>query len=238
MRFTVNSIKDIAAPFLDLIYPPICFLCDGKLETAEEKICGTCWESFHSIDSAHSVWRELDGKFSVEGVVSEFQSCYLFESEGTFQHAIHLLKYEGVKSLGVRLGREIGERILQSPRMCKADMVLPVPLHRSKERERGYNQSSYICRGISDVTNIPAQENVLTRTRFTQSQTKLNLEERKKNVEDAFSVSKNVEVLIQGKSIILIDDVITTGATINACARVLREGGAENVFAASAALAE
>jgi ComF family protein len=118
----------------------------------------------------------------------------------------------------------------------KPDYLVPVPLHTLKKAERGYNQSYYIAKGISKRTKIPIAKNIVRRIKHTQSQTNLTSEERKANIEGAFKISKNQ--VIKSSRIILVDDVITTGATISGCGSVLLSGGVEEIFALSAGIAE
>jgi ComF family protein len=177
-------------------------------------------------------------KFKSEGVVRNFLSCYLFEKKGKMQEIVQLLKYGGIRSLGVRLGEEIGARIQENSEFLASDYLIPVPLHTLKRRERGYNQSEYLCRGISERTGIPVHTSLILRIRNTESQTHLNIEQRQENVGGAFAINPKQRMSVQGKSFIIVDDVITTGSTINACARVLRMAGAREVFVASAALAK
>ena len=115
-------------------------------------------------------------------------------------------------------------------------MVIPIPLHHLKKAERGFNQSYYIAKGISSQTSIAVKSNIIKRMRFTQSQTTMTLKEREENVEGAFKVRKTENV--KGKSVLLVDDVMTTGATINECGKVLLEAGANKVYAVSVALAD
>jgi len=117
--------------------------------------------------------------------------------------------------LGVDLGKKIG-RLTQELQM-KIDVLIPVPLHRIKQRERGYNQSEFIARGIAAVINRPIMLNAVRRSRQTKTQTSLNLEERRKNMEGAFELVGGSIKNLQGKRCLLVDDVITTGATANSC---------------------
>ena len=128
--------------------------------------------------------------------------------------------------MGNKLGEHLGDTF------SDIDLIVPVPLHHLKKAERGYNQSYYIARGISKSTNIKIEENILKRIRFTQSQTKMNLEERRLNIENAFKVRKIL------RNILIVDDVITTGATVNECGKVLKKAGANEVYAASVAIAD
>ncbi len=224
-------------PLQDFIYPPVCFTCDELLPEGQERICTGCWNSFTSPDSSSPTWKEIHEKFHAEGVVEDFLSCFLFEKEGKLQEVIHHLKYGGMKSLGVRLGEELGRRLQSDERFASADFLVPVPLHKLKRRERGYNQSEYICRGISHVSGIPVAGDFLSRTKHTQSQTQLSLLERKGNVSEAFSILPEAALHVRGKTCVLVDDVITTGSTINACARELLSAHARRVYGASVALA-
>jgi ComF family protein len=118
------------------------------------------------------------------------------------------------------------------------DYLVPIPLHRRKLRERGYNQAELIAGGMCEVTGIPVRSDLVRRMKFTQTQTMLSLEERKKNMDDAFEVRASELRQIKGKTVILIDDIITTGATIESCGRELRQAGATKIIAASSALAQ
>lgn len=160
-------------------------------------------------------------------------SLFVFEKEGPFQAIVHALKYSGIQQLGTELGRRLGSALRDEG--VHADAVVPVPLHKRKLRERGFNQSLLIARGISGVLGIPVRADLVRRTRWTQTQTALSKEERKQNVEDAFECG---EADLSGLRIIVVDDVITTGATLEAVANALRASKAEGVTAASAAIAQ
>lgn len=222
---------------LDFIYPPICFLCNGKLSEPHLKICPVCWSSFTSIDIRDPTLLELKSKFKTEGKIEDVISCYLFEKDGNLQEVIHLLKYRGMKSLGVKLGEELGKVIINNQKFSNADFIIPIPLHKLKKRERGYNQSEFICKGISSITNIPVNTEIVYRVKYTKSQTQLNFIERMENVADAFFISEKNRRLVTGKKIIIVDDVITTGSTINSCANELIKANAGTTLAASVAIA-
>lgn len=230
--------RNIITPLLDFVYPPVCWTCENRLTNGESKICSTCWQSFRTVNRGDVIWNEFREKFDSEAFVEDFISCYVFEKEGKLQDVIHLLKYRGVKSLGNLLGREVGKRMGSEEKFSSANFLIPVPLHNLKRRERGYNQSDYICKGISEITNIPIRNSLMVRRKYTQSQTLLDLEERRQNVGDAFEVNSKSLGEIPGKSFILVDDVITTGSTINACAKIFVDLGASKVLAVSVALAK
>ena len=230
--------KDFVSPVLDFLYPPFCLSCGMQLQAGEQLVCEACWQSIEKVHEVDSIYEESNQKFSAEGVVSKFISPFCFEKESKLQSIIHALKYRGYTSLGVKAGLLVGQLIKEDEVLARADYLIPVPLHRVKQRERGYNQSEFICRGVEEVTKIPTRSGLLHRKKYTVSQTQLSIEERKENVGDAFQIKERKREEIEGKSFILIDDVITTGSTINSCARELKNAGAHSVFAAAIALAK
>jgi competence protein ComFC len=229
-------IRTFTAPLLDVLFPPACLSCKTLLSAQEKYVCSSCWATLERITSDHPLYGETRNKLLAEGAVSELYSCYLFHTEGVFQQLAHAMKYEGFVSIGLLFGREIGAAL--NEKQERADALIPIPLHKRKIRERGYNQAELIARGISDVTAIPVRTDLVRRTRYTQTQTKLHRDERKKNMEKAFEVPSELRAFAQDKRCILVDDVITTGATIHSCASELLQAGAASVIAVSAALAE
>lgn len=237
MRILSKLVNKVVVPFRDFIYPPLCFICNHRLTDGEDRVCRVCWSGFRTFSVGDPVGQMLKERFA-EGGVSDFLSCFYFEKVGTLQDVIHLLKYRGIKSMGIMLGREIGKRIVEKEDFRSADWLVPVPLHRLKERERGYNQSQFLCKGIAEITGIPFNRDLIRRVRYTQSQTQLNMEERKENVHEAFEIPPVRRGDVVGKKVILVDDVITTGSTVLACAHEFIKAGVKSVFAASAAVAE
>jgi ComF family protein len=175
----------------------------------------------------------MKSRFMESNVVDEFHPAFYFEHSGVLQTVAHQLKYNEMMGFGIFLGRKIGE--LLNARNIAFDLIIPIPLNKRKYRERGYNQSEYIARGIRTVTRKPVLTHGIRRIKNTVTQTHLTAEERKKNMADAFTCSNDVK--IRGKKILLVDDVITTGATIEESADVLKKCGAARVVAASAGLA-
>lgn len=233
----MKFVNNIFFPVIDFIYPPVCCVCKKLSDRKEMPVCKSCWSTFVTVDPPHPTWMEIKSKFTTRGNVEDICSCYLFESEGNLQEAIHLLKYGGMASIGVRLGFDIGKAMSAHPELLNADFIVPVPLHKRKQRERGYNQTEFICKGINQIIAIPADKSFLKRVRYTQSQTQLSISERLINVDQAFDVSASRRPSVKGRSFIIVDDVITTGSTIDACASQLLLHGAVRVFAVSAALA-
>lgn len=198
-------------------------------------MCNSCRASIPRLHSSHPIFCQTRDRLVDSEVIADLVSVFLFEKGGAFQSLAHALKYDGFESVGIRIGRELGDLVLRF--RIAADVLIPIPLHRVKFRERGFNQAEAIAKGVSEITGIPVRADILCRVRYTQTQTKLDQEQRKKNVEEAFSVSRASHGTAGG-TVILVDDVITTGATIVAAAQTLRTGGFGKVIAASLALAE
>jgi ComF family protein len=230
VKGTLQSLLD---SILDFMYPPLCLVCGRLLDNGKDHVCRECWESIQKVHTQLPLFLETRNKLLVTESVDELDSLFVFEKEGALQKIVHSLKYSGVQALGIEIGRRLGSHL--SERGVRADALVPIPLHKRKLRERGYNQSELIARGCSRTMGIPVRADFVYRGKFTQTQTMFSLEERKKNMENAFACRSSDA---KGKVIILVDDVITTGSTIGSCADVLRNAGALRIIAASAALAE
>ncbi len=240
MSASLTLLKSALRPITEFIYPPTCFVCEVLMENSESRMCSECWSSIKPVNDGDQLFREMHSRLTGEPAshISNLISLYHFEKEGTLQSIIHQLKYEGMTSLGVELGRMLGEKLRFESDVESIRGIIPVPLHPTKLRERGYNQSEYIAKGIRDATGISVYTSLVKRQKYTSSQTKLNITERKENVGDAFDVSEQSKTEIQGKTFLIVDDVITTGATIEACAAVLMKNGARSVVAGSVAIAD
>jgi ComF family protein len=230
----MNLYKAILS-FLDFILPRFCASCNKKLELNEKVICEECLYSIQ-IAKEERIQNEYDRKFAKDKIISGFYSHFIFEKDKALQHVIHSLKYEKRFQNGIYLGEIIGKEMKQRMNEWMIDCMIPIPLHSVKKAERGYNQSFYIAKGISKVTGIPVKNNFIKRIKNTESQTTMTLIERKENVDGAFSISKKEKVV--GKNILLVDDVITTGATTSECGKILIENSASRVYALSVAIAD
>lgn len=202
-----------------LFFPRVCAACGNTLMRDEDVVCLTCrhtlpktgYETFPENPSAQLFY----GRAKLNAVTS----CFFFSKSGKVQHLIHELKYKGNHEAGVFLGQEIGKSIKEAPLFEKIDYLVPVPLHPKRQRKRGYNQSEMIANGIKETTGIPVANNCLVRVVNTATQTHKTKEERYENVKDIFAVNNAPQ--LQGKHVLLIDDVLTTGATIASCAAKL-----------------
>lgn len=180
---------------------------------------------------------KLKAKFGDSKYISKAFSYFHFKEESIIQVLIHELKYQNKKSIGVFLGELVGKHIKNDPDFILADALVPVPLHKIRLRERGYNQSEMISKGISRITGIKVIGDLLIRVRNTETQTKLNFEQRIENVKEAFKLREKYKDFVVGKRFIIVDDVITTGSTINECAKTLIDSGASKVLVLSVAVA-
>lgn len=231
----LERINFSANALLDFIFPSFCASCKSKLSISERFVCPFCLSKIQ-IATIERIEHEFRRKFLSDLLISGFLSSYVFEKEKELQRILHELKYNGKFLLGKYLGEIVTKDTIEIMKSWNPSLLLPIPLHQLKKAERGYNQSDFICKGISNVLGIPYKTNILKRTRFTLSQTTMTLEERKQNIQEAFMLKK--KNAIEGKRIIIVDDVITTGATITECAKLLLENGADKIYAFSIAIAD
>jgi ComF family protein len=212
---------------VDFVYPPACLLCGRRLNKDEPFVCRECRQKFEFImepvrDGQHYQRRMLDKVWFSHSV------AFLQYSPG-MQKLIHCLKYQNSSRLVELFGDEMGRRMMSIPHCRNADYLVPVPLHATRRRERGYNQSLLLAQRISRETGIPLLSHCLKRTRHTTQQAKLSGERRFSNVKGAF-VASHPE-FVKKRRLLVVDDVLTTGSTINECAQALIQAGAKQVVA-------
>ena len=227
----MNFLTDIS----DFFLPRFCPSCKKKLTSTEVVVCNSCLAKIKHADSERTAI-EFVRKFKNEKIIKGFTSLFVFEKDKELQDIIHDLKYNGKFSIGIFLGKLLAAAVNDKIQEWKIDLIVPIPLHHLKRAERGYNQSDFVAKGMNKILDIPVKSRLIKRIRFTETQTSLNLLERKENMKDAFALHRNK--LLQNKNVLLIDDVITTGATISECGRIILESGAANIYAASVAVAD
>ena len=221
----------------DFFLPRICPCCKTKLSSSEDCICSDCFRNI-KIAENELLKVEYERDFKSKGFISDFTSAFVFEKDKELQTLVHELKYNKRFLNAVFLGKQIAELRKSIIAEWEIDLIIPIPLHRLKLAERGYNQAYYISKGLSESLNIPLKSKAIKRKKFTQSQTKLTRKEREDNLTGAFELLNRSRRIINKKNVLIIDDVITTGATTNECAKVLINAGAKRVYAASVAIAE
>lgn len=230
MRASYRKIYD---SILHLFYPSVCFGCENELVEEDELLCMSCvrslpYTSFERIQE-NPVAKLFWGRCKI---MAGFSTFYFIEKT-PLQKIIHQIKYNNEKALGVHMGRLMGHTVNELKKNIQIDMCIPMPLHTKKEKIRGYNQSALLTEGIEEVTGIPTVLNILNRTVFTSTQTKKNRIDRWLNVEHAFHVCD--QEVIRDKHILLVDDVITTGASIESCVHTLLANKAAGVSVAGLA---
>ncbi|MEO8512322.1 MAG: phosphoribosyltransferase family protein [Ignavibacteria bacterium] len=226
-------IKSLFIEILNFILPNSCICCQASTDAEEQYLCHKCKEKLELYRDKHP-WQQ--DRIS-DGTIDNSISAFWFREGMPIQPLLHAMKYSKMKGIGVMLGRELG-KIISAGENERFNCIIPVPLHKAKYRERTYNQSEYIAGGISDILKAEVINDGVIRTRFTGTQTRLNKAEREENVSGAFDINPKYAESIRGKNIILVDDVITTGATILECASALKKASAGKVWVCSAAYAE
>lgn len=212
----LSGIRQAADDFVSLFFPRLCAACNGNLVRGEDAICSSC------LDKMPRTWDELDpgqnpvarifwGRTMLRGAAA----CWIFAKGSHVQELIHNLKYNGRTDAGIAAGRFFGIALKDLTQFNSAGAIVPVPLHPDRLQKRGYNQSSCFGQGLSEALGIPLWEDALLRNDASETQTKKSRTERWDNVSEIFSV--NPERPVAGKHILLVDDVVTTGATIEAC---------------------
>jgi len=232
------SLFTLPAALRMFCFPPICIACHAVMESPSPPVCPVCRSVLRYVRETDAIYLRTVQRLCADGLISGVLGLFHYEKGGAVQALVHTLKYGQGADLGLFLGKELGRKLLG--RSLPADIrgIIPVPLHRVKERERGYNQSVYLARGIGRVIGSPVLVHEVRRVRYTDSQTSLTSEQRRDNVAGAFRVGRSGCLALKGGGVVLVDDVITTGSTVRSCAAVLRGAGVEAVYVCSVGLAE
>lgn len=214
-------IKNLPGDFINLIYPRVCLVCGDCLFVQEELICTSCLyllpKTGYHFDEANNVAQLFWGRIPIEAATA----YYYFSKGNKVQRLLHQLKYNGYKDLGVLVGKLMGPELISSPLFENVDVVIPVPLHPKKEQKRGFNQSEQFAAGLAESIGIKLDTQTLIRRQASSTQTKKSRFKRWENVESIFDVTNLSKLANQ--HILLVDDVITTGSTLEACALALSD---------------
>jgi len=235
IRRIQNDFQIIRRGILDFLFPPYCPICGRKLKETESLICEKCYENIKTITSPFC--ERCGAPLKKDRKRCEYCSQENFHflrvrGLGFFtpplSEMIHLLKYERKTKIAERLGILMGNLFRSDPALSDTNIIVPVPLHPSRLRERGYNQSQLLAEEISEITGKELMNHIVIRKKPTKSQTTLSHRERKENLKDAFKVVSSGSVL--NKTILIVDDVMTTGATLNELAKVLKKEDAKKIY--------
>jgi ComF family protein len=220
----LTAIKSYIDDFLHLLFPHICLGCNSDVLNAEDELCVACLsnlpETGFLFTYANPVERIFYGRLSVE----KAGSAFYFNKDSVIQNVIIQLKYRSNQKAGIFLGKLLGQRILNCARFDDVDLIIPLPLNDKKLNKRGYNQSQVIARGVASVWHKPVVTSAVERIFFTETQTHKDRIARWQTMEGVFIVTQ--PSLLENKHVLLVDDVLTTGATLEACgAAILKVPG-------------
>lgn len=230
----VKTVRNFYADLLNLIWPKVCACCGNRLFRTENTICFHCLVNIPRTNYQNWIENNLHQIFWGKTEVKYATAYYYFNKHSKYRSLIHKLKYHSQPNIGIKLGMEMGYELNDSI-FKNIDLIVPVPLHPKRQFKRGYNQSEMIATGLGKAMNKPINLDSLLRNIETQTQTKKNRYERFENVDSIFIV-KN-KAAIQNKHILLVDDVVTTGATLESCITELQKNGAKFVSVATLAIA-
>jgi len=235
---TLTFITNIASNLKAFAAPEHCAVCNTLIEPSKSPyimLCISCMNSLPYAPPSNRILNRFFENFDSDNVfISKATSLISLKDDDRYYNPIHYFKYEGFYKLAVEFGKLLGKR-LKIENMIDYDYIIPVPIHKAKERERQYNQSLMIASGLSEFVKGKVSDRIVVRKKYTKSQTTLSKDDRLVNVGNIFTVSNNVD--ISGANILIIDDVLTTGATINAVARALVEARVLYCHAATVAIA-
>jgi ComF family protein len=219
-----------------LFFPHLCAGCGNNNIGSDEAICHHCLAHFPVTNFASQPHNPVEKLFWGQLKVTAASSAFYFNRSSGIQHALHELKYKNNKKTGHILGSLLGYSLLEGNRFSNINAIVPLPLYPDKERQRGYNQATIIAEGIQEILNIPLITDAVSRNRHTPSQTRKNRIERWENVDGVFTLKKSTA--LQGKKILLTDDVVTTGASLEACGEILWQAGIDSLYISTLAFAE
>jgi ComF family protein len=205
--------------FLNLLFPDLCVVCGENLQKNEQHLCLNCLHEIPKTNYHLHPDNPVEKKFWGKAPIFRGTAFFYFQKGSHFQKVIHTLKYKGNKEIGKTLGRYAAVELLESSDFASIDVIIPVPLHPNKYKVRGYNQSEWIGKGLSEILQKPQDITTLRRVRENTTQTKKSVFERYENTDGIFEITDFKT--LEGKHILLIDDVLTTGSTLEACINTL-----------------
>lgn len=235
MKKLIKFIKKQVVSLLELFYPEFCVTCNANLVNQETVICTSCLYKLPRTHFHKALGNPVEQSFWGRQQIERATSYFFFQKESRYQKLLHQLKYHNRPDIGIEMGRQFGAEIAKEEAFKTVDYIIPVPLHSKKEYKRGYNQSKVIAQGMEEFLDGKLDTKLLIRKQFTETQTKKGRYERWENVREVFGC--NTPEKIEGKHILLVDDVMTTGATIEGCALILHEAANVKISVATLAYA-
>lgn len=227
--------QDILKEFINLLFPRLCVLCECALVKGEDYLCTGCMAKLPHLKLQDERRHRLYKKLSASMPLEELVAYLLYQKSGSSQKLLQLIKYRNFPELGIILGRHFGARLAAAGYAGKFDMIVPVPLHKSRLKQRGYNQSEAFAEGLAASLSLPLAADVVIRSSAGASQTRKSRIDRWLNVATSFEVVQKER--LAGKRILLVDDVVTTGATLEACGLVLLAAGCAKLSVGAIAIA-
>lgn len=231
-----SSLRNVISDFTSLFFPEYCLGCSGGLFKGEEILCTRCLANLPRTGYLSNEENPVKEKFIGRLPIKYGWAFLRFRKTGIVQHLLHQLKYNGHPEVGIRLGKLFGKELTEQGFYSEFDTIVPLPLFASREKNRGYNQSAKFAEGLSESLDIKFNSSCCSRLKNTGTQTRKTRVERWENVELAFSVKDVTE--IENKRVLLVDDVITTGATLEACGRQILNSGCKELSIACIAEAQ
>lgn len=216
-------LTSLFSPLVHLFYPHCCELCGTDLHQTDELLCLRCMQALPLTHFQRYPNNPVAQVFSGRIPVQQATATYYYNQSSGLQHLIHRFKYGQRPDIATWLGKQTGYQLQESSWISTIDFLAPVPLNPRKEKKRGYNQATLLANGIAQVIPLPVYPATLRREQFTATQTKKGRTDRWQNVATAFQANGN---LSDGSHVLLVDDVITTGATTEACCKALQQAGA------------
>lgn len=235
IKSATSLFRELASGLLHLTYPDLCVACRRELPAHHGCFCLKCRLKLHPSDMHSLPDNEFTRRFWGRLPLTAGGAMYYFNRHSPIQKALHRLKYRNQPDIGLQIGRAYGRLLAPAPGFDSVDFIVPVPLHPKKEKLRGYNQSAVFGRGLSETLGVPLLENALVRSRFANSQTHKKRLERFQYLQNTFVLPK--PQALAGKHILLVDDILTTGATLELCGAALFEAPGLRLSMATIAIA-
>ncbi|MEP6845443.1 MAG: ComF family protein [Panacibacter sp.] len=228
-----NPLAQYLNNFTNLFFPHVCEGCGTDILNNNSILCATCQVQLPETEFLDSTDNPVERKFYGQLQLQAAGAAYYFTKDGMLQHLIKQLKYHGNKEIGFYLGRQLGNYLAATSRFNNVDVIIPLPLNPRKHKKRGYNQAAVIAEGISSIWPKPINTRAVERSIFTETQTHKDRISRWQSMRNVFAVTD--ANALSGKAILLVDDIITTGATLEACGEKILQLPETKLFIATVA---